>query len=344
MTKIPLVLVVDGKDFGGIEAHICQLYHKLVAESWQVSVMILGCYPKSSFKIQLKLQKIPFFELSGSILHQWQRLKSLNQTHLLHSHGYKAGILCRLAALGHKPVISTHHAGETGKGRIWAYNHLDTLLSPLSINLAVSRPIAARLKQRCRIIKNFVNPAQVHNTPNRNQLHIGFAGRYCYDKGFDRFCRLSSTLPMHHWHSFGDGELKHCLTGSNINDHGHVTNLRERLAALDLLVIPSRYEGLPLVALEAMAAGVAVVAFNVGDLSRLIDDQVGALVDEQEEDRLATAVTDYCAQPYRHRVKLSHNARARIETHWLGQETAALCQQAYQISLSAAKPASFYRW
>jgi glycosyltransferase involved in cell wall biosynthesis len=63
------------------------------------------------------------------------------------------------------------------------------------------------------------------------------------------------------------------------------------LASWDLLVMPSMYEGLPIAALEAMAAGRAVVASRVGGLPELIDDGVsGILIPAGDTDALIRAI------------------------------------------------------
>jgi glycosyltransferase involved in cell wall biosynthesis len=65
----------------------------------------------------------------------------------------------------------------------------------------------------------------------------------------------------------------------------------ELLASADVLCLPSWVEAMPLVLLEAMATGVAVVASDVGDISRVvIDGQTGLLVPPRDTDRLGDAL------------------------------------------------------
>ena len=67
--------------------------------------------------------------------------------------------------------------------------------------------------------------------------------------------------------------------------------LRERLAQATALVLPSRRENYPLVLLEAMAAGVPVVATRVGGIPEMIDDgSSGLLVPPEDPDELAVAL------------------------------------------------------
>jgi len=84
----------------------------------------------------------------------------------------------------------------------------------------------------------------------------------------------------------------------------HVALLGQRrdvaalLAAADLFVLPSLWEGLPLALLEAMAAGTPVVATAVGGVPRVVEDSVtGRLVAPGDAAGLATALADLLADP-----------------------------------------------
>ncbi|MEQ9540261.1 MAG: glycosyltransferase [Deltaproteobacteria bacterium] len=87
-------------------------------------------------------------------------------------------------------------------------------------------------------------------------------------------------------------------------------DLPERYAAASLLVLPSRGEGLPCVAVESLLTGRPVVASEVGGLSELIDDRVGRLVAPEDPAALAAAIDDVLAHKKDFRPR---NLRARAE-------------------------------
>ena len=103
-----------------------------------------------------------------------------------------------------------------------------------------------------------------------------FVGRFEKEKGIDHLVRLASEVELV---AVGDGPLRRNLEQAGVEVLGKVSNekMPEAYADADLLVLPSSYEGLPTVVLEALSCGVPVVAFDVGDVSKVVDDTVGRI-------------------------------------------------------------------
>ena len=111
------------------------------------------------------------------------------------------------------------------------------------------------------------------------------------------------------------GEMRRFGLGARVRVHGWLASesARSMLGGSDLLVLPSRQEALPMAILEAMAAGVAVVATDVGDVGdAVIDGVTGALVPARDPAALARALSRLIASPGL-RDSLGRSGRARFE-------------------------------
>lgn len=96
---------------------------------------------------------------------------------------------------------------------------------------------------------------------------------------------------------------------------GHRDDARSYLAGLDVYVNSSISEGISLTILEAMAAGVPVVATRVGGTPEIVTDDVGRLVPARDASALASSLAALAADPSL-RAALGRAARARVAAHF----------------------------
>jgi len=92
---------------------------------------------------------------------------------------------------------------------------------------------------------------------------------------------------------------------------GPVEEMSDFYSALDVCVLNSTREGLPLCLLEAMSFGIPVVATDVGGVGELIADGAGLLVPPQAPQALASALRSLAVQPERAQ-ELGRNGKSRI--------------------------------
>ena len=283
-----IYLFVDSSGFGGIESHIHQLALLLQSKQAAVEVVFLQHHPSHPQYKQLRQHGIPYRFLSdGSLISFFRRLSADD---VVHAHGYKASILARsfkLFASYH--LVTTFHAGEAVAGKLAVYEWLNRYTACVSRNLAVSEKIRLRQPFRCELQRNFVRCHTGQPSRQRHPaLQVGFVGRLSHEKAIDRFVALSKQLPDAECHVFGDGEQAHLLAGEAVNWHGAVASMEPYWQQLDVLLIPSRAEGLPMAALEAMANGVVVLSTDVGEMPSLLGSE--CLVAESNWPLLASKV------------------------------------------------------
>lgn len=128
----------------------------------------------------------------------------------------------------------------------------------------------------------------------------------------------------------GDGSLKTQLQDlvralglrEEVSFAGFVKDVPKFLSSVDVLVLPSLFEGLGVAALEAMAAGKPVVATRVGGLAEsIIDGETGFLVPPQNGVALADAIERIVADPSMARA-MGRKGAARVLSHFTIEQMA----------------------
>jgi len=160
---------------------------------------------------------------------------------------------------------------------------------------------------------------------------IGAVGRLTYQKAPEDFLaalrELGRTRPAGQpdlvgvWVGSGDlaeriDRLSRSAPGPRVVLAGERADIPDILPAFDVFALPSRYEGLPTVIVEAMACGVPVVATAVnavGDL--VVPGETGLLVPPQRPDQLAGAVGYLLSHP-EEAARMAATARERLGTRY----------------------------
>lgn len=232
---------------------------------------------------------------------------------VIHAHDYKSLALGLLAARRSRvPVVATFHGDTAATPALIAYEALARGLGNFTQAVAaVSAPLARKLSR-------WIRTAPVHHIPNgiplsqpcsdaeraaaRSELGVAadakvvaIVGRLSVEKGhatlIDAVRRLS---PRPILLAAGDGalraELQERAQGLDVRWLGFVGKTRSVYAAADVIAMPSLTEGVPLVALEAMAAGRPLVASRVGELPTMLRDGAGLLVAPSDVEGLAAAL------------------------------------------------------
>ncbi|MFH1143707.1 MAG: glycosyltransferase family 4 protein [Candidatus Eisenbacteria bacterium] len=176
---------------------------------------------------------------------------------------------------------------------------------------------------------------------------LGFAGRLVERKGVAHLLaampRILSRHPEATLLIAGEGPLRAALDqscaaldlGRNVRFLGFRDDVPDLMGALDLFVLPSLTEGLPLVLLEAMAAARPIVASGVDGVPEFIHhEQTGLLVPPAAAEDLADAVLRVLEDPAL-AARLGQAARAYVAQHGDARETSRALDAAFLSALEA---------
>jgi glycosyltransferase involved in cell wall biosynthesis len=175
---------------------------------------------------------------------------------------------------------------------------------------------------------------------------IGSLGRITYQKGYDVLVRALAALPGVSAVVVGDGPERRAIEALagrlGVQDRFEIVGWRDDarryLGALDIFVLPSRFEGFPLSIVEAMLAGTAVVASDIGSIAEaVVPGETGLLVPPDDPEGLAAAIRELLDDPARRRT-LSEAARSRARRHFTSSVMAARYQELYEEILGSDRP------
>ncbi|MGA8573162.1 MAG: glycosyltransferase [Desulfobaccales bacterium] len=273
---------------------------------------------------------------------------------LLHTNSYVPGNYARLAAaLMGVPLIVDHWHGFT------RFSRKRRLICRLlgrrtTLSLAVSQGVRDYLIEQCaldpakvRVVANAIDLARIQEHRPRAEVRrelgiteetrvVGLVGRLDHwGKGhrelFIALAGLKDRYPLTALIIGGgrrEAELRQLAAAMGLGPQvlflGQRRDIPDLLAAMDILVLPSHSEGVSLALLEAMAAGLPVIATAVGGLPEVVTDAAnGLLIPPRDPEALARALERLLADPNFAR-RLGEQARADMKAHYslerLGRE------------------------
>ncbi|WP_244625185.1 glycosyltransferase family 4 protein [Rhizobium daejeonense] len=286
----------------------------------------------------------------------WQALAQVVRAEgpfdIIHGHSSKAGALTRIRLPGpHVPRIYTPHAFRTmdptlgAKGRL-LFGKVETLLgrfftdrlicvSQSEYEHALTLGIPAEL---LRVVVNGVGEMPRGNGPTirrrfglpEHAIIFGFVGRLSAQKAPERliaaFADIAQNLPAARLLMVGHGELEQAIRlqveTANLADRITITadiTGAEAMQAFDVLVMPSRYEAMSYVMLEAAASGLPMIVTDVGGARNVVtpDENGIILANNDAPSSLAEAMQRLADEATR--TRFSGNACNR--RHSFGMET-----------------------
>jgi glycosyltransferase involved in cell wall biosynthesis len=286
---------------------------------------------------------------------------------IAHTHMYHANTYGRLAALlaGTPRIVATVHT--TGGHRLRKQRLMNRLLDPFSDRTIVVSEQARRVlvaeggicRAKTRVIHNGVEPDRFRPSGCRGRVREALGIRpdalvtivVARLETEKRHADLLQALRQ-----VRAGEPRACLLV--VGDGSRATALRaeadalglrdavvftgrrddvpDLLQAADVFALPSEREGSPLSVLEAMAAGLPVVAAAVGGVPEMVGPDAGVLCAPGRVGELAASLARLLADPAR-RTAMGERGRARVEAEFSAERMAAAVQSVYEGCLARAR-------
>ncbi|MBT2639687.1 glycosyltransferase family 4 protein [Bacillus sp. ISL-39] len=317
-----LLMVTPSLHIGGAERHVVDLSRILQSKGLLVEVVSSGGILEKELA-KSKIRHVTLDVNKKNPLHfktilLLRKLLKLGNYDIIHIHAVMPTILCWLASFGLRcRIVVTVHGLEASN-----YSFAGRILSRLSNRvIAVSRGIYHDLlkggmdKNKLAIVHNGIDTNKFAPCSIKTEyqtVFIGAVGRLSPEKGHQYLFRAISHLKSRDIKCFiiGGGalekELKELAESLQVADKivitGFVSDVQSAIEQMDIMVMPSLREGLPIALLEAMSMGKAVIASEVGGIPDVIThNKTGLLVRAANVKELAAAIEYMLDKPARRR-------------------------------------------
>jgi glycosyltransferase involved in cell wall biosynthesis len=320
--KIKVLEVIDSLGSGGAES----LLKNFVLEAKENNIFnmeIATLYSNAIFKDEIKNAGIPVWDFNLRYKYDLRGIIKLitvikkGKYDIVHVHLFPANVFAALSSffLSKDIVwIFSEHNVYNRRRSFKIFKILDSFTySRYSKIICVSKQVESTLfgwmssiKGKTKVIPNAVFVSELLN-PNHLKIYdILFVGRLSQAKGIDILLKAVKILKNKYSKYLkiaivGDGPLKENLNNLavELGVNGEVKflgvrkDIEELMVSSKIFIIPSRWEGLPMVVLEAMSRGMSIIATTVGGIPEVIKNgKEGILISPEDPETLAQAINN----------------------------------------------------
>lgn len=342
--KKSIVIVINRLDMGGAEHQAIDDINELYRRQISVSLITLRSETSKSFKNDLEIPDDDWHLVEFKNLYDFQSyrklvrlLKRLKPSTII-SHLWFSNTILRIIDIFVKiPVLLTFEQNVYDTVKTKKQFFVDFFLQFLSTKIiAVSEAVKESLarhyifKQRIVVILNSVdvykfNIAKPINI--KNDLDIDtkdfvfiFIGRLIHQKGVDVLIRSFVGVKKAHLLIVGHGpnlnslikDTKDLGISSRIHFLGERNDVPSLMKSSDAFILPSRFEGVGIVVLEAMASGLPIIVSDFSAAKELVDKNSAIIVKKEDSEDLNRAI-NLMINNKDLRLKLIKNTKERIK-------------------------------
>ncbi len=342
-----VLLVIDEATIGGGQQHVLLVARHLDRQRFSVAV---ACQGSGMLVDELRRMTVPVYPVTLTnkpSLASLRRMKGILQESapdVVHTHGGTAGVVGRIAGkMWHCRLVHTYHGLHYLHARLpkrILFTAADRMLVKVTDRIVCVARGDYNLGLRCGVVdptktvvirngiefESYSTMAEASGVQRRRHgvPVIGTIGRLHEQKGHRILIEAARRLHDRHIEFrvdiIGEGELRAALQRQIVHAGldgivrllGNRTDIPACLADIDVFVLPSLWEGLPFALLEAMAAGVPVVASAVDGILEVVNEgENGLLVAPSDAAALAGALQRLLQNPTE-RQALAEGARVTV--------------------------------
>lgn len=325
--KILQIITLSG--LGGAQSVVVNLSNSLVQRGHEVAVIAGEGDGKLFDLLDSEIKKVRLDSLVRRLspLNEITTLFALRKYYhqflpdIIHLHSSKAALLGRIA-LPKSKIVYTVHGFDSIRLAYRKFLPLEKLLQHrCAAIVGVSRYDETGLKEEgiinhvSTVYNGIFQPALLSDNPFRHI--VGYKGkvlciaRLSPQKNHKLFVEIARLLPQYAFIWIGNQNVPNFEYPENMFFMGNIPNAGAYIRYADLFMLPSNYEGLPMVIIEALSQGVPVVASDVGGITELLDGRNGyAMINDAN--MMATKITEILSKSETERDLMS---RCAIETY-----------------------------
>lgn len=347
-----ILQIASGDIWAGAENQVYQLASSLNHKDIDV---VLLTFNEGKLSQKLRILGIKVYVVDESNMGGWdilvavRRIINQERPDIVHTHGFKENILGAFSVIGFpyiKSVRTVHGRPETKVSEFNIKAHIFNLLDRLAAMfqdryVSVSKELFNYVKRKygsgTLIIENGINIEQTLFNSNKWDIpgnytfkyNVGFIGRLKEIKNPKLFIDIQKRLRENGYSTYqfliyGNGpmkvELDKYINSRKLDDcvkmMGHEENIEAAIRKLDILLITSKNEGLPMVLLEAMALNIPVMSTNVGGISDVLDaGECGTLIDCDSIEGFVSHLIDYTLNSDEYMAK-ANKAYLKVVNHY----------------------------
>ncbi|HBE13225.1 MAG TPA: glycosyltransferase [Clostridiales bacterium] len=289
--------------FSGAENVVCQI---MKAFSQDAGIDMVYCSPEGKIRRALQERALPFLPLEQFTPAAVRKAAKQYDATMIHAHDAAAAVTAALATKGTLPILAHVHANHENMRVVSAKSLLFRYCAKrffhifwVSDSSLCQYRFARSVQEKSEVLYNVIDLDDLHRKitldPEEYAFDIVYVGRLSYQKNpcrlMEVLANVKTQLPHVRMAVVGDGELgkevlckaKELQLTENVTFMGFMKNPLKLMSMSKVMLMTSRYEGLPICALEAMGLGIPIVSTPTDGLQELVDDGINGFLRDQND-------------------------------------------------------------